>query len=69
MMSVFKPNCHHAYAQIDGMYNWPNSHEGDLLKQAYKEITELEDALLRIRNIANALPQNKAILRILKEVL
>ena len=40
-MSIFKANCHHAFAQTDGTYKWPNSHEGDLLKQAFAEITEL----------------------------
>lgn len=45
-MSTFKANCHHAYAQTDGTYKWPNSLEGDQLKQAFKEIGELQDAIL-----------------------
>ncbi len=36
--SVFLSNIHHAYAQTDGTYDFPNSLEGDLLKQAKKEI-------------------------------
>ena len=40
-MSIFKANCHHAFAQTDGTYKWPDSQEGDLLKQAFAEITEL----------------------------
>lgn len=36
--SVFLQNIHHAYAQLDGTYAWPNSREGDMLKQAKTEI-------------------------------
>ena len=39
--SVFLSNLHHAYAQTDGTYAFPNSLEGDLLKQAKKEIEDL----------------------------
>ncbi len=37
-MSVFLSNLHHAYAQTDGTYAFPNTREGDMLKQAKKEI-------------------------------
>jgi hypothetical protein len=40
-LSIFKANCHHAFAKTDGTYKWPNSQDGDLLKQAFAEITEL----------------------------
>ena len=43
--SVFLSNLHHAYAQTDGTYKFPNSREGDMLKQAKKE---LEAALERL---------------------
>lgn len=39
--SVFLQGVHHAFAQTDGTYAWPNSLEGDLLKQAKKEIDML----------------------------
>lgn len=39
--SVFLQNVHHAYAQTDGSFAWPNSREGDLLKQAHREISGL----------------------------
>ena len=32
----------HAYLQTDGTMNFPNSREGDMLKQAFSELTELE---------------------------
>lgn len=38
MKSTFLSNIHHAYAQTDGTYKFPNSLEGDMLKQAKKEI-------------------------------
>jgi hypothetical protein len=44
-MSVFLKNIFHAYAQTDGTYDWPNSREGDMLKQAKNEIEELLDKL------------------------
>lgn len=40
--SAFQQAIHHAYAQTDGTYVWPNSREGDMLKQAKREI----DAML-----------------------
>ena len=40
--SIFLEHLHHAYAQTDGTYWFPNSREGDMLKQAKKEIEELE---------------------------
>ena len=45
MKYVFLDNLHHAYAQTDGSYDFPNSREGDMLKQAKKEIEE-KDKLL-----------------------
>ncbi len=39
--SIFLANLHHSYAQTDGTYKFPNSLEGDLLKTAMKEITQL----------------------------
>lgn len=39
--SVFLSNLHHAYAQIDGTYKWPNSREGDMLRRAKYEIERL----------------------------
>lgn len=39
--SIFLSNIHHAFAQTDGTYKFPNSLEGDLLKQAMKEILHL----------------------------
>jgi hypothetical protein len=44
-MSVFLQNLHHAYAQTDGTYAYPNSNEGDMLKQAKKEIEALQKEL------------------------
>ncbi len=48
MKSVFLSHIHHAYAQTDGTYSFPNSREGDMLKQAKREVeslaTELEIA-------------------------
>lgn len=42
MKSVFLSNLHYFCAQTDGTYKFPNSAEGDLLKQAKKEIEALE---------------------------
>jgi hypothetical protein len=36
--STFLSNLHHAYAQTDGSYAFPNSREGDMLKTAKREI-------------------------------
>ena len=44
-MSTFLDNTHYFYAQTDGSYAWPNSAEGDLLKQGHKEINELRAKL------------------------
>lgn len=41
--SVFLANLHYAYGQTDGTYKFPNSLEGDLLRQAHKEILLLLD--------------------------
>ncbi|MDP2782000.1 hypothetical protein [Devosia sp.] len=42
--SAFLQGIHHAYAQVDGSYSWPNSREGDLLRAAKSEIEALRDA-------------------------
>jgi hypothetical protein len=38
--SLLLEQLHHAYAQTDGSYKFPNSREGDMLKQAKKEIEQ-----------------------------
>jgi len=43
MKSILLSNIHHAYAQTDGTHKFPNSQEGDMLKQAKKEIETLQD--------------------------
>lgn len=50
--SVFKQAIHHAYAQTDGTYAWPNSREGDMLREAK---TELEIAEAKIAVTLRAL--------------
>jgi hypothetical protein len=45
MKSILLSNIHHAYAQTDGTHKFPNSQEGDMLKQAKKEIEYLQDVL------------------------
>lgn len=45
MKSVFLSNLHHAYAQTDGSYAFPNSREGDMLKTAKHEIEALHAEL------------------------
>ncbi len=44
--SPFMMGIHHAYAQTDGSYMWPNSREGDLLREAKKEIEALQRRLI-----------------------
>jgi hypothetical protein len=39
--SIFLSNVNYFYKQTDGEYRFPNSAEGDLIKQAKKEIQEL----------------------------
>jgi hypothetical protein len=46
MKSTFLSNLHHAYAQTDGTYAFPNSREGDMLKTAKREIEELHANLV-----------------------
>ena len=43
--SAFLQGIHHAYAQVDGSYAWPNSREGDLLRAAMSEIDALRKML------------------------
>ena len=45
MNSVFLENLHHAYAQTDGSYAFPNSREGDMLKRAKLEIEALKKVI------------------------
>jgi len=50
--SIFLGNIHHAYAQTDGTYAFPNSREGDMLKQAVREflaMREDRDEIERLR--------------------
>lgn len=44
--SIFLQNVSHAYRQTDGSYAWPNSREGDMLRQAKREI----EALLEVES-------------------
>ena len=37
-LSAFQQAIHHAYAQTDGTYAWPNNREGDMLREAKKEL-------------------------------
>jgi hypothetical protein len=39
--SIALEHMHHAYAKTDGTYDFPNSREGDILKQAKKELEQL----------------------------
>jgi hypothetical protein len=41
--SIFLGNIHHAYAQTDGTYAFPNSREGDMLKQAVRELLVMRE--------------------------
>ena len=43
--SPFLQRIHHAYAQVDGSYAWPNGREGDLLRTAMNEIDALRKTL------------------------
>lgn len=43
--SIFLLNLHHAYAQTDGTYAWPNSREGDMLRQGMREVEHLRAEL------------------------
>jgi hypothetical protein len=49
MKYVFLDNLHHAYAQTDGSYDFPNSREGDMLKQAKKEIEEKDKTIAELK--------------------
>lgn len=41
--SIFLANIHHAYAQTDGTYAFPNTREGDMLKQAVRELAAMRE--------------------------
>lgn len=47
--STFLPNLHHAYAQTDGSYAFPNSREGDMLKTAKTEIEYHLAGIVKLR--------------------
>ena len=47
--SIFLSNVHHAFAQTDGTYAYPNSREGDMLKQAKHELSAAADEIERLR--------------------
>lgn len=48
--SVFLSNLHHAYAQTDGSYAFPNSREGDMLKRAKVEVEHLFAGVAKLRS-------------------
>lgn len=48
--SAFQQAVRHAYAQTDGTYAWPNSREGDMLREAKRENEQLRDALTELRD-------------------
>ena len=47
--SAFLQGVHHSYAQTDGSYAWPNTREGDLLREAVDEIERLAKDAARYR--------------------
>jgi hypothetical protein len=47
MGSAFQQAVHHTYAQADGTYAWPNSREGDMLREAMREIVALRAELTK----------------------
>jgi len=49
MKSIFLENLHHAYAQTDGTYKFPNSRDGDMLRQAMREIEEMQNRKSEVR--------------------
>lgn len=51
MKSVFLSNLHHAYARTDGTYAFPNSREGDMLKQAKTELERLFEGINKLRAV------------------
>lgn len=51
--SPFLSHLHHAYYQTDASYAWPNSREGDMLRQAKREIEGLQMTILQLQNKYN----------------
>jgi len=49
--SIFLSNIHHAFAQTNGDYAFPNSLEGDLLKRAKFEIEELQQKVKNLEQL------------------
>ena len=47
--SVFLSNIHHAYAQLDGTYKYPDSREGDMIRRAKKEIEDLLEEIEELK--------------------
>lgn len=47
--SIFLENLHHACAQTDGTYLFPNNREGDMLKTAKREIEHHINGIAKLR--------------------
>ncbi len=60
MTSIALINMKHAYLQIDGTYAFPNSREGDILKQAKIEIEAAEQKLKEISELSREWNDGKA---------
>jgi hypothetical protein len=63
MKSPFLSNLHHAYAQTDGTYAFPNSREGDMLKTAKREIERLHAELVELEDLSRNMNATRVILR------
>jgi hypothetical protein len=66
MKSLFLSNIHHAYAQTDGTYAFPNSREGDMLKTAKREIENLHAREKMCETMDKA--EKLALIRALQEI-
>ena len=53
--SSFQQAVHHAYAQTDGTYAWPNSREGDMLRQATHEIESMGQKIAQLQSVSQGL--------------
>jgi len=54
--SIFLGHLQHAYKHTNGSYTFPNSYEGDLLKQAKIEIKELMATIKRVSELEPHIP-------------